>query len=67
MSASVVQWLGFLSTDQKVMVSSSGRSEGVFFLAKNVNRQALCLGGHTKVRVPGASTSRKNTSCVIKK
>ena len=24
------------------------------FLSKNINRQALCLGGHAKVQVPGA-------------
>ena len=27
----------------------------------------LCLGGHTKVRVPGTTIARKNTSCVINK
>ena len=30
-SASVVQWLGFLLSDQKVMGSNPGRSKGVFF------------------------------------
>ena len=58
--ASVVQWLGFLSIDQKVVGSNRGRSKGVFFCAKNINRQALCLGRHTKVRVPGPTTARKN-------
>ena len=59
--ASVVQWLarlGFLSIDQKVVGSNRGRSKGVFFCAKNINKQALCLGGHTKVCVP--TTARKN-------
>ena len=65
--ASVVQWLGFLLCDQKVMGSIPGRSKGVFFFAKNINRQALCLGGHTEVRVPGSTIARKNTSCVINK
>ena len=35
--------------------------------SKNINRQALCLGGHTKVRAPGATIARKNISCVINK
>ena len=30
-NASVVQWLGFLPCDQKVMGSNPGRSKGVFF------------------------------------
>ena len=29
-----------------------------------LNHIALCLGGHIKVRVPGATIARKNT-CVI--
>ena len=65
-SAPVVQWLGFLPIDQKVMGSNPGRSKGVFLRAKNINRQALCLGGHLKVQVLGASITRKNT-CVINK
>ena len=31
---------------------------------KNINRQALCLCGHIKVRVPGATIARKNTRVV---
>ena len=30
-SASVVQWLGFLPIDQKVMGSNPGRFKGIFF------------------------------------
>ena len=44
MSASVVQWIGFLLIDQKVMGSNPGRSKGVFFLAKKyINRPVLYL------------------------
>ena len=31
LSASVVQWLGFLPIDQTVIGSNPGRSKGVFF------------------------------------
>ena len=33
---------------QKVMNSNPSRSNEVFFREKNINRGALCLGGHTK-------------------
>ena len=56
-----------MSIDQKVMSSNPGRSKGVFFSSKFINSQALCLGGHPKVRVPGATIALKNISCVIKK
>ena len=31
--------------------------------ARKFNHIALCLGGHIKVRVLGATIARKNTSC----
>ena len=54
--------------DQKAMGSNPGRSVGAFFRVKDINRQDLCLVGHTKVRVPGATIAQKNTvntSCVL--
>ena len=67
MSASVVQWLEFLPIDQKVMVRILVGPKEYFFEPKNINRQALCLGEHIKVRVLGATIALKNTSCVINK
>ena len=34
-----------------------------FPLARKFNHISLCLGGHIKVRVPGATIVRNNTSC----
>ena len=48
-----------------VQVPSSIPAGGKDFpSARKFNYIALCLGGHIKVRVPGATIARKNT-CVI--
>ena len=65
-SASVVQWLAFQPLDQRSSVRIlDGPKE--YFSEQKTNRQALCLGGHTKVWAPGATIARKNTSCMINK
>ena len=51
--------LEYLSIDEKAKGSNPGWSKGVFFCAKNINKQARCLGGPTKVRIPGATIARK--------
>ena len=60
------QWLSWLTQglcNPKVPSSIPAGGKG-FPWARKFNHIALCLGGHIKVRVPGATIARKNT-CVI--
>ena len=62
----LAQWITWLTRDRcNPKVPSSIPAGGkVFPWARKFNHIALCLGGHIKVRVPGATIARKNT-CVI--
>ena len=46
------------------LLSTQGTGADKLLSTQRVNNIALCLGGHIKVRVPGATITRKNT-CVI--
>ena len=62
----LAQWITWLTRDRcNPKVPSSIPAGGKDFpWARKFNHIALCLGGHIKVRVPGATIARKNT-CVI--
>ena len=62
----LAQWIKWLTRDRcNPKVPSSIPAGGKDFpWARKFNHIALCLGGHIKVRVPGATIARKNT-CVI--
>ena len=62
----LAQWITWLTRDHcNPKVPSSIPAGGKDFpWARKFNHIALCLGGHIKVRVPGATIARKNT-CVI--
>ena len=66
MSTRLAQWLTWLTQGRcNPKVPSSIPAGGKDFpWARKCNHIALCLGGHIKVRVPGATIARKNT-CVI--
>ena len=56
------QWLSWLTQGRcnpKVLSSIPAGGKG-FPSARKFNHIALCLGGHIKVRVPGATIARKN-------
>ena len=71
MAANLTQFLNFkanfyqeckLFSKIKMFANNGGHFKIVSIIKKNY----ICLGEHTKVRVPGATIARKNT-CVINK
>ena len=62
----LAQWITWLTRDHcnPKVPSSIPAGDKDFPWARKFNHIALCLGGHIKVRVPGATIARKNT-CVI--
>ena len=63
----LAQWITWLTRDRcnpKVPSSIPAGSKD-FPWARKFNHIALCLGGHIKVRVPGATVARKSTCVMI--